>query len=246
MWIDRGPSAGKLPVRLIERVEVNPLSRDETQVLDAVETRRKSGLRETAEAVITALVLALVIRTFVIQAFKIPSGSMLETLQIGDHILVNKLLLGTPVDLPFTSRELFHTPRFTDPEHGDVVVFKFPQDPDRDFIKRVIGVPGDRIEIRNKVVYRNGEPLDEPYVVHKDPNVRPAGDPRDNVAPFVVPEGKYFMMGDNRDYSLDSRFWGFVDRDMIRGKALILYWSWNAEADLLGKVRWSRIGRLVH
>lgn len=192
------------------------------------------------------MVLALLIRTFVIQAFKIPSGSMLETLQIGDHILVNKVFCGTPVDIPFTSRTLFHTPRFVDPKHGDVVVFKFPQDTSRDFIKRVIGVPGDRIEIRNKKVFRNGEALREPYTVYKDPTVRSPGDARDNAAEFVVPENQYFVMGDNRDYSLDSRFWGFVDRSLIRGKALILYWSWNRDADLLGKVRWARIGDLIH
>jgi signal peptidase I len=163
----------------------------------------------------TALLLALVIRTFVIQAFKIPSGSMLETLQIGDHILVNKMSYGTPVDIPFTPHEIFHTPRFGDPEHGDVVVFKFPQEPKRDFIKRVIGIPGDRIEIKDKKVYRNGELLDEPYVIHKDVNLRPGGDLRDNSSEIVVPENRYFVMGDNRDFSLDSRFWGFVDRDLI-------------------------------
>jgi len=206
----------------------------------------KSKLRETVEAIVTALLLALLIRTFIIQAFKIPSGSMLETLQIGDHILVNKMFYGTPVDFPFTSRTLFHTPHFTDPKHGDVVVFKFPDDPGRDFIKRVIGVPGDRIEIRSKKVFRNGQLVREPYTVFKDPNVRLNGDARDNKAEFVVPKNQYFVMGDNRDYSLDSRFWGFVDRSLIRGKALVLYWSWNRDADLLEKVRWARIGDLVH
>jgi len=203
--------------------------------------------RETVEAIVTALLLALVIRTFVIQAFKIPSGSMLETLQIGDHILVNKMVYGTPVEVPFTGIKLFSTPGVRDPAHGDVIVFKFPQDPDRDFIKRVIGIPGDKIEIRDKQVYRNGVKLDEPFIAHKDPAVRMKGDDkRDNVDMFTVPPDKYFVMGDNRDFSLDSRFWGFVNRDLIRGKALILYWSWNGDGSLGSKVRWSRIGSRIH
>jgi len=219
--------------------------------------QKKSGVRETLEAVGAALILALIIRTFLVQAFKIPSGSMLETLQIGDHLLVNKIAYGTPVDIPFTGIMLFHVPGFGRPEHGDILVFKYPQNPKRDFIKRVIGVGGDTIEIRDKTVYRNGQRLQEPYAVHRDPNTLPAGtSPRDNVAPFKVPEGKLFMMGDNRDQSLDSRFWGFVDESQVRGKAFILYWSWNGKArwggdSLLtdwhgGKVRWSRIGNFIH
>ena len=210
------------------------------------EVKQKSKLRELLEAVGTALLLAFIIRTFVMQAFKIPSGSMLETLQVGDQLLVNKLSYGTPVDIPFTGREIFHTPRFGDPKHGDVIVFKYPDNLKRDFIKRVIGVPGDTILIEDKKVYRNGQLLDEPYVIHLDPNTGPKGDPRDNRGEIVVPEGKYFVMGDNRDKSLDSRFWGFVDRDLIRGKAMILYWSWNAEAGLTHKVRWERIGDVIH
>ena len=207
----------------------------------------KSKTRETLEAIGMALVLALLIRTFMFQAFKIPSGSMLETLKIGDHLIVNKLTFGTPVDIPFTEKTLFHTPALGGaPEQGDIIVFKYPQDPARDFIKRVIGIPGDVIEIREKVVYRNGVPLDEDYAVHGDPRIRPPGEPRDNMAPVTVPEGKYFVMGDNRDYSLDSRFWGFVDRGLIRGKALILYWSWDSNAPWSRKVRWNRIASLVH
>jgi len=207
----------------------------------------KSKTRETIEAIGMALVLALLIRTFMFQAFKIPSGSMLETLQIGDHIIVNKMAFGTPVDIPFTDKTLFHTPAWAgSPEHGDIIVFKYPQDPSRDFIKRVIGVPGDVIEIRNKVVYRNGEPLDEPYAVHNDPRVRTTGEPRDQMDPVTVPERKYFVMGDNRDFSLDSRFWGFVDRGLIRGNALLLYWSWDSNGKWFEKVRWSRIGHLLN
>ena len=207
----------------------------------------KSKTRETIEAIGMALLLALLIRTFMFQAFKIPSGSMLETLKIGDHLIVNKLTYGTPVEIPFTDKTLFHTPSLGGtPDRGDIIVFKYPQDPGRDFIKRVIGVPGDVIEIREKVVYRNGVALDEDYVVHGDPRIRPPGEPRDSMGPVTVPEGKYFVMGDNRDYSLDSRFWGFVDRGLIRGKALVLYWSWDSNAQWFKKVRWNRIASLVH
>ena len=128
---------------------------------------------------------------------------MLETLQIGDHLLVNKFIYG--VKMPFSGDILYHV---DDPQHGDIVVFEFPEDPDKDFIKRIIGVPGDVIEIKNKVVYRNGEKVDEPYTRHSDPdNMLPR---RDNFGPITVPEGKYFCMGDNREESYDSRFWGFA------------------------------------
>ncbi len=190
-------------------------------------------LLEYVEALAVALILALVIRTFVVQAFKIPSGSMLETLQIGDHLLVNKFIYG--VKMPFTGKILYHV---DDPQHGDIVVFEFPEDPDKDFIKRIIGAPGDVIEIKDKAVYRNGEKLDEPYVRHSDPNIVPR---RDNFGPITVPEGKYFVMGDNREESYDSRFWGYVDREKIKGKAWIIYWSWDG----FPNVRFDRIGMTV-
>jgi len=190
-------------------------------------------LLEYVEALAVALILALVIRTFVVQAFKIPSGSMLETLQIGDHLLVNKFIYG--VKMPFSGDILYHV---DDPQHGDIVVFEFPEDPDKDFIKRIIGVPGDVIEIKDKAVYRNGEKLDEPYVRHADPNIVPR---RDNFGPITVPEGKYFVMGDNREESYDSRFWGYVDREKIKGKAWVIYWSWDG----FPNVRFNRIGMTV-
>jgi signal peptidase I len=196
--------------------------------------RWQTLLKEYVEALLIALFLAFVIRSFVVQAFKIPSGSMLQTLQIGDHLLVNKFLYG--IKIPFT--HVFIT-QFDGPKHGDIVVFEFPQDPSKDFIKRVIGVPGDVIEVREKQVYRNGELLQEPYVQHTDPRTNVPK--RDNFGPVTVPEGKYFVMGDNRDESYDSRFWGFVDRAAIEGKAWILYWSWES----LTSIRWERIGRLV-
>lgn len=202
-----------------------------------------SSIRETIEAVVIAFLIALLIRTFVIQAFKIPSGSMLSTLQIGDHILVNKIFMGTPVDIPFTDINLFRMPGFRQPERGDVVVFKYPEDPKRDFIKRVIAVGGDSVEARDKDVYVNGRKLIEPYVQHVDSDIRPReADPRDNFGPVTVPKGSIFVMGDNRDQSYDSRYWGFVDTRQIKGNAVVIYWSWDS-----GKSwpRFNRIGRLV-
>lgn len=205
--------------------------------------KNPSGIRETIEAVLIAFLIALVIRTFVIQAFKIPSGSMLSTLQIGDHILVNKTFMGTPIDIPFTNINLFRMPGFKKPQRGDIVVFKYPEDPKRDFIKRVIAVAGDTIESRDKIVYVNGKELVESYIQHVDAEIRPRGlDPRDNFGPAVVPQGSVFVMGDNRDQSYDSRFWGFVDMKQIKGNAVIIYWSWDS---VKSWPRFSRIGRMV-
>lgn len=202
--------------------------------------KKKSALRETIEAIVFAFIIALVIRTFVIQAFKIPSGSMIPTLLIGDHLLVNKIVIGTPVDIPFTNIHLFNMPGLRKPRKGDIIVFKYPEDPSRDFIKRVIGVEGDRIESRNKTVYVNGSELVEPYAQHVDNESKP--DQRDNFGPVTIPEGKVFVMGDNRDQSYDSRFWGFVDVRDIKGKALIIYWSWDSSKTW---VRFGRLGNLI-
>jgi len=199
----------------------------------------KRILWEYTEAIVTALILALIIRAFVVQAFKIPSGSMKPTLLIGDHILVNKFIYG--IRLPFKKEKVLvlHTP-----ERGDIIVFKYPEDPKRDFIKRVVGVEGDTIMEKDKVLYRNGKAVSEPYAVHVENNIKPPGyEPRDNFGPIVVPEGKYFVMGDNRDQSYDSRYWGFVDLNEIKGKALIIYWSWDGERTF---PRLGRMGHLVH
>lgn len=169
-----------------------------------VETKKKSIAREYAEALIVAILLALVIRTFVIQAFKIPSGSMLETLQVGDHVLVNKFI--------FT---------FTDPKRGDIIVFKYPEDKTRDFIKRIVGLPGETLEIKDRVVYINGKPLKEDYVKFSSSEFSTSN----NLSPRRIPPDSYFVMGDNRDNSMDSRVWGFLKHDLIRGKALIIYFS---------------------
>jgi signal peptidase I len=199
---------------------------------------KKSAWRENIEAILLAIVLALFIRTFIVQAFKIPSGSMKETLLIGDHILVNKFLYG--VKLPFTSTTIIP---YKEPQQGDIVVFKFPEDPDKDFIKRVVGVAGDVVEGRDKKIFVNHEPLNHDYGIHKDSRIVPGNiQPRDNFGPLVVPEKSLFVMGDNRDHSYDSRFWGFVNLKAVRGKAFLIYWSWDKSN--FG-VRWKRIGQML-
>ena len=200
--------------------------------------KQKSTIREYAEAILIALLLALFIRTFVVQAFKIPSGSMLDTLLVGDHILVNKFIYG--VKNPFSGSTWVP---FKSPERGDVIVFKYPVNPKQDYIKRVVGVPGDTVEIRDKTLYVNGEPQDEEYAIFLDNRIIPGSvQKRDNMGPITVPEESLFVMGDNRDNSYDSRFWNFVDFKSVKGKAFILYWSWDKENF---SVRWSRLANLV-
>jgi signal peptidase I len=203
--------------------------------------QKKSQIRDWSEALIVAAVLALIIRTFFVQAFKIPSASMEDTLLIGDHLLVSKFIYGLQV--PFSEEPILSV---RDPERGDVIVFEFPEDKDksyfqrRDFIKRVIGLPGDKVEVRNKSVYVNGERYLTPEAVYKDGNLTAGA--RDNMPLVTVPEHQYFVMGDNRDRSYDSRFWGFVDRSVIKGRAFIKYWSWNSDTF---RPRWDRIGRMI-
>jgi len=200
-----------------------------------VKIKEKSIVREYAEAIIVALLLAFFIRTFVVQAFKIPSGSMIPTLLIGDHILVNKF--GYGVKNPLNGDVWIAA---GDPQRHDVIVFQYPQNPSLDFIKRVVGVAGDRVEIVQKKVLVNGEPFSEPNAVNLEEDILPS--PRDNMSPITVPPGSVFVMGDNRDNSHDSRFWGFVDLKAIKGKAFILYWSWDRENFT---VRWKRLGNII-
>jgi signal peptidase I len=206
----------------------------------------KSVIREYVEAIVVAVLLALFVRTFVVQAFKIPSGSMLPTLQIGDHLLVNKFSYG--VKLPIVGTTLFSRPG---PARGDVVVFRFPRDRSLDYIKRVVAVAGDSIEIKDKQVFLNGEPVVNPHAHFTSLDImRAAGGPRDNFGPVTVPVGKIFVMGDNRDNSYDSRFWGFVDLQDVLGKAMIIYWSWDVEQSLFSfrrfaSIRWGRLGDMV-
>lgn len=187
--------------------------------------------REYLEAIAVAVLLALVIRTFAFQAFRIPSGSMEDTLLVGDYLFVSKFLYGAEV--PFTGGA--RLPAIRQPKHGDIIVFRYPEDPSEDFIKRCVGVPGDVIEVRDKILYVNGEAQDEPYVKHVSRSIRSGVD---NFGPVTVPEGKYFMMGDNRDNSRDSRVWGFLDHSLIRGKALFIYFSWDSART---GIRFSRI-----
>lgn len=204
----------------------------------STQIKKKSTFREYAEAIIIALALAFLIRTFVVQAFKIPSGSMEPTLEIGDHILVNKFIYG--IKIPFTSIRLFPLDK---PKRGDVVVFIYPLDPSKDFIKRVVAVEGDTVQIVNKKLIINGTEVPDPHAVYKDDTVFPAEvQKRDNFGPVTVPKGCLFVLGDNRDRSLDSRFWGFVPIEDLRGKAFIIYWSWNSQET---SVRWKRIGKLI-
>ena len=190
-------------------------------------TFRKSTLREYFESIVIAVILALFVRTWVVQAFKIPTGSMENNLLIGDHLLVNKFVFGPT--LTAVDRALLPV---RDIRRGDIVVFKYPDEPERDFIKRVIGLPGDTLELKAKKVYINGQPLDEPYVHFLTPASEggevTSADVRERYGPVTVPEGQYFVMGDNRDNSQDSRYWGFLPRHYVKGKALMIYWSYES------------------
>ena len=199
---------------------------------------QKGHLRENIEAILVAVLIALFIRTFVVQAFKIPSGSMKQTLQIGDHILVNKFIYG--VKLPYWQKTILPVKA---PQRGDIIVFKYPVDPKKDFIKRVVGVAGDVVESKDKQLYVNHKRVNHDYGIHSDPNIISGSNrPRDNFGPITVPEHSLFVMGDNRDESYDSRFWGFVDLKAVNGKAFIIYWSWDK---LNFGVRWKRLGQIL-
>jgi signal peptidase I len=191
---------------------------------------KKSIFREYFESLIVAVILALFVRTWVFQAFKIPTGSMEPNLLVGDHLIVNKMT-------------------FSDVHRGDVIVFKFPKEPERDFIKRVIGLPGDKIELKRKTVYVNGQALTEPYA-HFLEAPRAETDPvsddvRQDYGPVTVPTDQYFMMGDNRDNSEDGRYWGFLPKSYVKGKAEFMYFSLADDASMLSGVRWERIGTIV-
>ena len=210
---------------------------------DAVESkrRRKSIVREYAEAIAIAVLLALVIRSLVVQAFTIPSGSMMDTLLVGDYILVNKFLYGP--ELPFVDWRL---PGIRAPRRGDIIVFRYPQDEKRDFIKRIVATAGERVQIRGQQVFVNGRPLQEPYTKFADSPASRGPDTYCGYAygcePTTVPPNSYFVMGDNRDNSQDSRYWGFVKQDKIKGKAFLIYWSWDGDRHWL---RWWRLANYI-
>jgi signal peptidase I len=230
----------------------------------ATAQRQKSVTREYGEAMFIALVLAVFIRTFFIQAYKIPSGSMEPTLLVGDHILVNKIIYGLRMPDSIFGLEIPGPPygryffNLAPVHRGDVVVFVFPPDRTKDFIKRVIGVAGDTIQVKDGVVWLNGQKMDDPHAhLEAATQDRSPVSPRDNFGPVAVPLGKLFMMGDNRDRSYDSRFWGFVDQNDVEGRATLIYLPWNEEkadgASWVSQlvlwfeyVRWNRVGMLVH
>jgi signal peptidase I len=208
---------------------------------------KKSTAREYYEALLIAVIFVNFARIFVFQAFKIPTGSMEDNLKIGDHIIVNKFIYGPnglgPVSPLVPIRDI---------ERGDIIVFRYPADPNTDFVKRVIGMPGDTVEIRNKQVSINGKPLDEPYVLHEDPQVYPnqpaLPEPyrsRDQYGPYTVPSDSYFAMGDNRDRSSDSRYWGVVPRSLIKGRAFMVYWSFAGEPPPPGSPPIERLKELL-
>jgi signal peptidase I len=202
-------------------------------------SRRKDYFKDFVETVVTAVVLALVLRAFVVQTFRIPSGSMEDTLLVGDFLIVNKFIYG--IKIPFTDTRL---PGVREPRHGDIIVFEYPNpDPSakkENYVKRCIGVAGDIIELKNNVLYRNGARVEEDalYVKLKPPTPRWA-----DYGPIKVPEDSLFMMGDNRNWSADSRDWGFLDLDRVKGKAVVIYWSWDAKAV---RPRFDRLMKLIH
>ena len=212
---------------------------------------QKSTVREYFESIVVAVILALFIRTFVVQAFKIPTGSMEPNLLVGDHLLVNKFVFAPTVSgLERTLLPMRPIVR------GDVVVFKFPEDPERDFIKRIVGLPGEAIEVRGTQVLVNGTAIDQPFahflLPHDPAALLTEGDPREHYGPVTVPAGHYFAMGDNRDNSQDSRYWGFMPGHYVKGRALMIYWSFDdapsasGVAKLVGGTRWSRLLHQIH
>ena len=220
-----------------------------------------------AKSLVVAIVLFLVIRTFLVEAFKIPTGSMERTLLVGDFLLVNKAVYGA--EIPFTSA---HFPPLARPRRGDIVVFEWPKDPSKNFVKRLIGLPGDTLEMREGLVQLNGRSLDEQYVDHTAPGEDPSGEDfewqrnhlvkqaaargapyhpsRNNWGPLVVPERSYFVLGDNRDNSYDSRYWGFVPDSLVKGQPFVVYYSYARDPShrvpWLTKIRWRRLGERVH
>ena len=227
----------------------NPENTEEPTPALKAEKPQKTVVREYAEALIIALILALMIRTFIIQAFKIPTGSMEPTLLVGDHLLVSKFSysIHVPNEVPFTSIQLFPDYHFFSsvPERGNIVVFKFPLEPDKDFIKRVVGLPGETIQVIRQRVYIDDKLLKEPYAHHSQPS-SPNSGTRDNMAPLRIPEGHIFVMGDNRENSSDSRVWGTLDLKNLRGKAQWIYWSWDSKNNSWWKVRNDRLGSSVY
>jgi signal peptidase I len=250
--------------------EISPRSITPEQRIEALRelNRRRSGwdfIWEWTKIFAVSVVLFAVIRTFFVEAFKIPSGSMENTLQVGDFLLVNKLVYGAEV--PFTHRRL---PRLRDPRRGDVIVFEYPEDPTKNFVKRLVGLPGDTVEMREGTLIRNGSTIQERYVEHTEPDIDPSPEDfrwqrdyvlrsganaagyhpsRNNWGPLVVPVGNYFVLGDNRDNSLDSRYWGFVADSLVKGRPFVIYYSYAPDTvdafAWLTHIRWTRLGERI-
>ncbi len=238
----------------------------------AVLRRMNRGMRfpfrfvwESLKSFVIAVALFLVMRAFLVEAFKIPSGSMEGTLLVGDFLLVNKLVYGAEVPLLGST-----LPAIREPARGDVVVFQWPTDPTKNFVKRLVGVPGDTLAMRDGLLILNGRPQRERYVSHTEPGVDPVGEDfrwqrdylirsaqasvrdrpsRNNWGPLVVPDSNYFVLGDNRDNSLDSRYWGFVADSLVRGQPLLVYYSYAPDTarsfPWLSNIRWARIGSRI-
>jgi signal peptidase I len=199
--------------------------------------RKKTFIKEYIEPIVIAILIALFIRAFIVQAFKIPSSSMEPTLLVGDHLLVNKFIYG--IRIPYTDIKLF---QYKKPQRGDIIVFIFPKDRQKDFIKRVIATEGEKVVIIHNKIYINDKLMDDPWGHFTMPRST-----IEDYGPVKIPESSLFVMGDNRDNSQDSRFWGFVKINEVKGKALIIYFSWDSNAqDLLNKIRWTRFGKLIH
>jgi len=203
---------------------------------------KKKFIKEYLEPIIIAILIALFIRTFIVQAFKIPSSSMEPTLQVGDHILVNKFIYG--IKIPFTDIKLLE---FKKPKRGDIIVFIYPKDRSKDFIKRVIGTEGEKVEVIRNKIYVNDKLINDPWGHYNEKSewIRYL-QPIEKFGPVVVPKDSLFVLGDNRENSQDSRFWGFVNTHAVRGKAFIIYFSWDRYAqNLLDKIRWVRFGKMI-
>jgi signal peptidase I len=198
---------------------------------------KKRIIKEYIEPIVIAILIALFIRAFIVQAFKIPSSSMEPTLLVGDHLLVNKFIYG--VRIPYTDIKFF---KYKKPKRGDIIVFIFPKDRSKDFIKRVIGTGGEKVAIIHNKIYINDKMIDDRWGHFTMPRSS-----IEDYGPVKVPEGSLFVMGDNRDNSQDSRFWGFVNINEVKGKAFIVYFSWDSNAQkLLNMIRWDRFGKLIH
>ena len=205
--------------------------------------QKKKFIKEYLEPIVTAILIALFIRAFVVQAFKIPSSSMEPTLLVGDHILVNKFIYG--IRIPFTNYKLF---QYKKPQRGDTIVFIYPKDTSKDFIKRVIGTEGEKVEILRNKIYVNNRLIDDPWGHYSERSDWTRYlQPMERYGPVIVPKDSLFVLGDNRDNSQDSRFWGFVNVDAVKGKAFIIYFSWDRYAEnLLNKIRWVRFCKLIY